>query len=207
MLEVSQSSREYAITTPAFQLIFEHVGDRWQHRVLFSDGQSPQPVLISAEGTPAQTQPASPAFQDLRLEQVGEEQQEFQLMGQSGKQIYSAAIRVDGRRNLVDFDICTRFQKMDSAAEAFSTYRIEPGIAADFLEENGATTLRVSRAAMGLLIAAQSISGQPPSRIERISDGNPVTFRIVGQKQPVGPGSRPSQTLRWRYQISGVPSA
>src|SRR5262245_14524250 len=102
MIVLEESAEEYTVRGAGLEISFRRAVDRWQHFVsLRMDGRSLL-LLVSDEGTPADDVPDSPAFQDLRFEKLSDDIFEFQLLGQAGKGIYSAAVRFDGCVQVID---------------------------------------------------------------------------------------------------------
>jgi hypothetical protein len=122
MIVLEKSADHYSLRDADLELSFRHVGDRWQHCVsVRHDGQW-RPLLTSEEGSPADDVPPSPPFQDLRFEQLAERVCEFQLLGQSGKGVYSGAVRFDGGSGTIDFDLCARGRSKETRLCTASRY-------------------------------------------------------------------------------------
>ena len=126
MIVVEKSADAYTLRDANIELSFRQVGDRWQHCVSVSNHGEWFPLLTSEEGTPADDVPPSPPLQDLRFEQLADDVFEFQLMGQSGKGVYSAAVRLDGGASTIDFDLCARGRAKEPPLCTVSRY-VVPG--------------------------------------------------------------------------------
>src|SRR5262249_27718650 len=122
---------------------FRRGADRWQHFVSRRTRGESLLLLASDEGSPADQVPGSPALQDLRFEKLSHGVVEFQLLGQAGKGIYSAAIRFDGGAQTIDFDFCARGRSADSPIGTASRYQISvDGAASAIPQPEGALIVR-----------------------------------------------------------------
>src|SRR3954466_6084925 len=108
MIVLEKSADAYTLRDAGFELSFRHMGDRWQHCLSFRRDGEWLPLLTSVEGAPTDDVPPSPPLQDLRCEEIADGICEFQLLGQSGKGVYSAAVRLDESTHTIDFDLCAR---------------------------------------------------------------------------------------------------
>src|SRR5689334_17604333 len=124
MTELEQSATCYRLRNEFFEFSYQFVADRWQHSVSVRQGNDWRPVLTSLEGQPADSFLSSPAFQDLRFEQPAANIFEFQLLGQSGKGVYSGAVRLDALGRTCDFDLCARGRTAASPLCSCTTYRL-----------------------------------------------------------------------------------
>lgn len=203
-VHVERSAARYVVQGTRLRLEFEFHDDRWGHRLQLLHAGVPIPVLTSLEGSAEDAAPASPAFQDLRLESFGDSVYEFQLMGQSGAAVYSAAIRFDGEQEVIEFDVCARFRKPGGSIQAVSTYEIASDWTAGPIADEG-FTLR-NRAlhddSPAIRIQLQEIPN-PPSRAgfaPKISLDDTITVGwpdLPAENRGPGPLS-----LRWRYRIA-----
>jgi len=187
-------------------LRFEYRFDRWAHVISQSSaGEEPGGAevvwLSSGEGAAENATPPSPAFQDLRWEplevataesspdstasadeiSVGE----FQLFGQCGRQVYSAAIRCTAGR--IDFDLCVRVRGGEPF-QLLSSYDC-PVLA---INENGVTLIGGR-----LQVETISLPNEPVLTCQC-----PSPDRIVLAAEPVVLPVKKSQTLRWAYRLS-----
>jgi hypothetical protein len=123
MLEIDQTTDRYRLTSASLRLTFDRSGgDRWRHAIDVRIDNDWRRVLDSVEGTAAEADPPSPAIQDLRLEVLNPDTAEFQLFGQAGRRVYSAAVRFDGTHDAVDFDICCRLPTQHISGSVISSY-------------------------------------------------------------------------------------
>ena len=122
MILLEKSADAYSIRDADFELSFRHVGDRWQHCISIRHHGEWFPLLTSEEGAPTDDVLPSPPLQDLRFEQLDEAIFEFQLLGQSGKGVYSAAVRYDGVAGTIDFDLCARGRSRETQLCTTSRY-------------------------------------------------------------------------------------
>jgi hypothetical protein len=187
------------------ELAFTHIGDRWQHRVSVRSNGRWLPLLISEEGAANAEGLPSPAFQDLRCEELAGGAFEFQLLGQAGKSIYSAAVRFDDGTQTIDFDVCARAPTMKSHISTKGHYLLMDDDSALDIEQR-AGSLIVLRAARGIEIKPVTISGNPPGECRSIKDG-PVRRIVAGCfEAPASGGCGRGVGVRWRYQMTPVGS-
>ncbi|MFN0052974.1 MAG: hypothetical protein ACKV0T_12375 [Planctomycetales bacterium] len=201
MLHLSQSPTQSTIRHGHYRLEFRHVQDRWQHELAICCQDRWRPILTSREGTPAEVVPASPVWQDLRLESLSDDVAEFQLMGQAGEGVYSAAIRLDGSRREVFFDLCARGKRGDSSICQQCRY----DLSSETLWREGSNSLLPTITghfgAWGLHVEPHSLENQPQAdcRLE----GTPAARLIVGCLEGAGKSdSSRGRSVRWQYRIS-----
>lgn len=126
MLEIEKSADAYIVRSGNLLVRFEYSTDRWRHAIAVC-GTREQPFLLSSEeGAPDDPRPPSPAFQELRLESIGSDVCEFQLFGQAGKGIYSAAVRFDGAAAEITFDVAARANRAGAEIHEGSAYAVAP---------------------------------------------------------------------------------
>jgi len=101
---------------------FERVGDRIKNTISAVNGCHVTPLLASSEGVPDESWPASPAFQELHLEQRGPNLELALLVGMAGTSHWSASIAIDRAAKTIHFDIACRIK--DAAARLGSAYEI-----------------------------------------------------------------------------------
>jgi hypothetical protein len=202
MIQVEKSADKYLLRDDGIELVFCFAGDRWQHSVGLRREDDWHAVLISVEGRPADAALPSPAFQDLRFEQPAEGVYEFQLMGQSGKGIYSAAVRYDALARMLDFDLCARGPAANFSLCTVSTYRLagldqlpivncEPGAA--MLTATGCGRIRITPVPIaGSPHSECRLNGEPGQR--RLTIG---CFGVAGSLSAGKTGS-----IRWRQQFA-----
>ena len=189
MLEVTQQPRHYTLTWTGWRLEFSWQTDRWQHQLWRANGREWTPVITSVEGTSEQPWPHSPAFQNVYYEQIDPDIGEVQLLGQSGKNHYSGAIRCDSRRQVIDFDLAVRIQAHPAGPLQLSTYDVLPPLGRD-------------AAAQGWELTTESLSAQPAlvtawetSTLPKKSSFNLQMLDLTGVKI-----EKQRTTLRWKYQ-------
>jgi hypothetical protein len=129
MVNVTQTSVDCCLLWGDWELNFSWIKDRWTHLLQKSvpvGAGTTQSQLVSLEGTAEEAWPGSPAFQDLHLERISPDCCEVQLLGQAGKNHYSGAIRCDGSRNVIDFDLAVRIQTAPAAPLIVSPGKVSP---------------------------------------------------------------------------------
>src|SRR5436190_24097451 len=122
MIVLEKSADAYSLRDADVELSFRHVGDRWQHCVSVRRDGKWLPLLTSDEGAPTDNIPPSPPLQDLRCEQIDDCIFEFQMLGQSGKGVYSSAVRFDASTHTIDFDLCARGRSRETPLCTASRY-------------------------------------------------------------------------------------
>ncbi|MCY2966882.1 MAG: hypothetical protein NT069_25165 [Planctomycetota bacterium] len=197
MFQIERSADRVQVGFSNLVVVFELTGDRWSHSLEQIGGGSSR--LCSLEGGADDAEPCSPAFQDLWFEPMGTDTCEFQMMGQAGQAIFSAAIRLDAQSGKVDFEICARRKKPAARVGMTSTYQIVSGPhGAGGGSNAGCDVWQIE----SLPVPGNEVSVTPP--VIATEDG-----RIVaGYCEQTG--CEPSESLkqiRWRYQILARPQA
>jgi hypothetical protein len=202
MIVVDESADAYTLRGAELEISFRHVGDRWQHFVSVRRGGESSPLIVSEEGAPADEAIPSPALQDFRLEKLGDDVYEFQLLGQAAKGVYSAAVRFDGAAQTIDFDLCARHRSVESSLCTVSRYLLANGHESPAVRQFQTAVQVLPRGVRGLEISPIAVADQPDTECRLISDG-PVPriaagcFRIKGSDSP-----KRGISVRWRYRIT-----
>lgn len=191
MLEVTQQPRQSVFAWPGWRFEFVWRSDRWQHVLFQAQPQGWQPVLESVEGTAEQPWPASPAFQNAYIERQSPTCAEVQLLGQAGKNHYSAAIRCDAAENMIEFDMAVRIHAEPAAPLLMSAYHAAPPLPGRTCDWT---------------LTPETLPGQPPI----VSDWTPgsstatnLTLSMVDLSALKMEKQR--ATLRWKYRIAVTP--
>ncbi|MDB5388960.1 MAG: hypothetical protein JWM11_4606 [Planctomycetaceae bacterium] len=191
MLTIDRTSHCCRLGWDNWRLEFDWRDDRWAHS-LWQDLQGIRlPIIRSVEGTTEQIWPGSPAFQDLHLERINPDCGEIQLLGQAGKNHYSGAIRCDGARNVIDFDLAVRIQSPAAAPLTVSTY----------LHSNANTKERSAQPTWNVI--PEPISGCPElsSGFDAPDSESNVLQRLTFQDLNLLKFERQRATIRWKYQL------
>src|SRR5262249_783534 len=145
-------------------------------------------------GSPEETVPPSPPFQDLRLETFGDDTREFQLLGQAGRGAYSAAVRLEGETQTVTFDVAARAVREGAAICPPSRDGVpaEPEIIRG-LEPGG--LLLPGDGRNGLMFAAPAALLCPQG-----PDAGRLGLRSIATG-PFVEGPSASRNVRWQYRI------
>ena len=188
---------------------FEYTGDRWQHTI-FAKTDGAEPIVVaSVEGSPDDPCPASPAFQELRVERAASPGRSadgpnvcvVQMFGQAGGQIYSAAVEINTDEGTLDFDVCLRARTAQAIDAARSTYQFGAGV--DFAATVDGGRFVAAQAVgptIGRTLSVATLAS-PPARCELLSE------RRICLKGVSGPAQGGGQTVRWRYRLSWRASA
>jgi hypothetical protein len=96
------------LATQSLRVEFQRRGDRFVHQVsrFFPDGTGG--LLISQDGRPDETWPASPALQSLHLETRPSGVQFAMLIGMAGRSHWSMSVKADAQQNRLVFDVACR---------------------------------------------------------------------------------------------------
>ncbi len=205
MITFEKSPETFIVRNTNLELAFSHLGDRWQHRVSVRTNGRWLPLLISEEGAANAECLPSPAYQDLRCEELPGGAFEFQLLGQAGRAIYSAAVRFDDGTQTIDFDVCARAPTTKTDITTKGHYFLVNDDSAIDVERR-AGSLIVLRAASGIEINPMTICGNPPSECRSIDEG--TVRRIVAGcfEAPASDGCGRGVGVRWRYQMTPASS-
>jgi len=201
MIVLEKSADVYSLRDADFELSFRHVGDRWQHGVSLRHRGEWRCLLTSEEGAPTDDVPPSPPLQDLRLEQPAEMIYEFQLLGQSGKGVYSAAIRFDGTLRTIDFDLCARGRSKTHLC-TICRYVLPNDEWLPEVRDLSDSLILLPGGGRGIDVAPVAIVGCPRSEcrlttvqyVRRIDAG---CFGITGSDSP-----SKAFSVRWRYRMT-----
>jgi hypothetical protein len=202
MIVIEESAEAYSVRAADLELSFRRAIDRWQHFVSLRPHSSLQWLLASDEGTPADDVPESPALQDLRFEKLADGVFEFQLLGQAGRAVYSAAVRFDGNARLIDFDICARGRSADSPLCTVSRYLIAGGGAASARPQREGALVVLLGGEPGVELSPVPIAGIPPTDCRLIGEGlhRRIAAGHLGSTRSDTP--RKPANVRWRYRIA-----
>ena len=189
MLEVTQQPRQYLLTWTGWRLEFSWQVDRWQHQMWRAKGREWTPAISSVEGTSEQPWPGSPAFQNVYYEQIDPDIGEVQLLGQSGKNHYSGAIRCDSKRQVIDFDLAVRIQAHPAGPLLLSTYDVYSPLGRDDTERHWELTIE-PLPVQPLLVTHWDVSTLPLKSTYTLQMPDLTGVKIEKQRT----------TLRWKYQ-------
>ena len=200
MIVLEKSADAFSLRDGDFELSFRHVGDRWQHCVSVRQHGGWLPLLTSEEGAPTDDLPPSPSLQDLRFEQPDDGVFEFQLLGQSGKGVYSAAVCFDGGDRTIDFDLCARGRSKTPLCIA-SRYVLAGNDLLSHVRQEPAALVLLPCGNRSVEMAAVPIADSPPSEcrlttVENVRRIDAGCFGSMGSDLP-GKGF----SVRWRYRL------
>lgn len=201
MLHVDQSPQACELRSDGLRLSFDFSpGDRWQHGLDVLSDNEWRRVLTSVEGLPDEPQPPSPAFQDLRLERIDSQTSEVQLFGQSGQRVYSAAVRFDGSRQEIDFDVCCRLPRQQIGPPLVSSYSLPLGQRMESREKDSEQS-RLWMPPLPIEIEIPPLPNQSPTGwyTEPMSTG--VSLQLGCFDVTPAAAQKSAVTVRWRYVI------
>ena len=192
MLQIEHHSTLCCLSTADWRLVCERPADRWTHQLLRRAGTAWQPVWHSVEGTPADTWPDSPAFQDLFCESLSPECAEIQMLGQAGKTHYSAAIRWDVAAGTLDFDVAARIHREPPAQGLGSQYQLAADLPVQSTGATAVTALGQTRIVSLPDLRDPSLVIDRDANLWRVVPQDAASAMPDIQKRP--------QTVRWRYR-------
>lgn len=202
MIALEESAESYTLRSADLEISFRHVGDRWQHSISVQRHGAVCHLMTSDEGTPRGLVLPSPALQDLRLEKLSDEVYEFQLLGQAGKEVYSAAIRLNGASGAIDFDLCARRRSIDAPLCTASRYRLDDADDSLSLQSHENRWLVLLRGERALEFAPVPIPEHADSQC-RICREGPARRLAAGHFGKLGSDTaHKGVSLRWQYRIS-----
>lgn len=209
-MEIVQTQELFELTAGDLRLTFVKRHDRWQHAVFarHEDQSSWSMLCQSVEGTADQSVPASPALQDCFVQEIGAGIQELQLLGQSGTNVYSAAVRFYGERREIDFDLCLRTTGTAGAPAILSTYCLPGGLDASTVANVSGGTCKIAwdfatRLEIELLPTDATETRRGELRIDRSSH----RLEIPGDVATEASSRSARRSFRWHYRLRLIGSA
>ena len=202
MIVLEESAEVYTVRGANLEISFRRAVDRWQHFVSIRGRTESFSLMASVEGIPTDEVPGSPALQDLLCENLSDSVVEFQLLGQAGKGVYSAAVRFDGQSQVIDFDMYARGRAADSPVCTMSRYQMAAdGTASAQPQREDGLIIRY-RGEPGVDLSPVAIAGMPATECRLIGEEShrriaAGCFGIPGSVAPHKPVS-----VRWRYRIA-----
>jgi hypothetical protein len=202
MIVLEESAEAYSVRGADLEISFRRSVDRWQHFVSIRTNGETLPLLASDEGTGADDLLHSPALQDLRFEKLSDGIFEFQLLGQAGKGVYSAAVRFDGHAQAIDFDVCARGRFAESPLCTVSRYQIAQGGKTSTAKQQAGGLVVSCGGDRAVALSPVPIPGIPPTACRLIGDGNQQ--RIAAGCSGVTGSDAPQKvvSVRWRYRMA-----
>jgi hypothetical protein len=202
MMELEESPGLYRLSISELQIAFFRSGDRWRHALAIGGKTGWQTLFSSVEGTPDLALPPSPAFQDLRQEKIAEGVGEFQLFGQAGQGVYSAAIRVDEKSRTIAFDVAARSLREGAGLCFQSTYETASGAIGSAAPNAGGLAFRGTLGGVILCPVAPALA-EPEAAA---AGANQVIRVAAGSLAVTGANHSPSpRNARWQYEIRLAP--
>jgi hypothetical protein len=202
MIVLEESAETYSVRGADLEISFRRALDRWQHFVSIRMHGETIPLLASEEGTAGDDLLPSPALQDLRVEKLSDDAFEFQLLGQAGKGVYSAAVRFDGAAQVVDFDLCARGRSAESPLCTASRYQIAPENNVVAVQQRSGELIMSCGGDRAVVLSPVPIPGIPSTECRLIGEG--TQQRIAAGCSGVTGSDAPqkSVSVRWRYRIA-----
>lgn len=201
MLYVDQSPHACVLQSNGLRLTFDFSpGDRWQHVLDVLSDNEWRRVLSSVEGLADEPHPSSPAFQDLLLERIDSHTSEVQLFGQSGQRVYSAAVRFDGSREEIDFDVCCRVPRRQIGPPLFSSYNLPLGQRMESRAEDS-EQFRLEMPPYPIEIEIPALPNNSPAGWRTEAKTTGVSLQLGCFDVLSAAASKSAVTVRWRYVI------
>jgi hypothetical protein len=202
-MDIVQTQELVQLTAGNLRLEFSRQPDRWRHVVLVQTAMTGwQPWWESREGATDDPNPASPALQDCFLQEIDAGTQEVQLLGQAGKNVYSAAIRFGGERQEIDFDLCLRLPASAGVPEILSTYQTTrtDSLCTELDESERVCLLRESTGQVLEIVLLTPLESKVPGSQLRL-DRSAQRLEIPGAAAEGTPSGTSRRSFRWRYRL------
>lgn len=162
--------------------------DRFGHEIACLEGRSVTVCLRAELGTQQDPWPASPALQQLSLEELQPGRPRALLLGMAGKSHWSQSVEADAATASLTFDVACRVQRQPRWLG--SSYRT--------LHDDWGSSAREGRIAVGagVELSVEPAADSLPSRIERAGDLLVIAAGLRTLRFP--------STVRWKYRITVV---
>lgn len=179
----------------------QYVNDRWEHSVGWNDAGGFQPFVRSVEGKPDDLWPASPALQELHVEERADGRVAF-LTGMAGSSHWSASIACDPAQHRATFDVACRCKQ--PPAWLGSLYQIPEGVLVE--SKDSLAKLTIPNSGQRFVIGSTNRIGSVPEfPLEPESQWTSRFLREVHCLQRtlfVAPVAVTAGTIRWEYSIA-----
>ena len=109
----------------AIRVVFERVGDRWQHALEVRAAGAWRRAWHSLEGTSDQPWPASPPLQDLHAQRQPDGRTVILAVGRAGRSHWSTSVELDADGAALTFDVACRH--VEPATQLSSAYQASAG--------------------------------------------------------------------------------
>lgn len=183
------AKNEPVLSAGRLQVRFAFREDRFAHEIWVADGDDWRPVLLSVEGTPEQSWPASAPLQTLHVETRSEGPLAL-LVGMAGKCHWSASVELNSARQRVCFELAARVRPPGSPWLG-STYELAEGYRA--LAPHGNYVELASHKPERPAISIQA--AEPDTLVELSSDGGVL---IAAREILVADAAA---TIRWSFRV------
>lgn len=189
MLEVKQLPQQHVLTWGKWRLEFSFQTDRWQHILWLQRSGKWTRCVSSIEGNPTQGWPGSPAYQHAYFEKINADIGEMQMLGQSGKNHYSGAMRFDTRQQMIDFDLAVRIHELPGLPLLLSSYEVLPPLGRDAADSGWELTLE-QLPDQPAFQASWHLDSLPTKSLLNLTMADMTGIKLEKQRT----------TLRWKYQ-------
>ncbi|NLF69429.1 MAG: hypothetical protein GX575_10295 [Candidatus Anammoximicrobium sp.] len=160
--------------------------DRFGHEIAYLEGREATVCLRADLGRGQDPWPASPALQQLSLEELQPGRPGALLVGMAGQSHWSQSVEVDAATTSVTFDAACRVQ--GPPRWLGSRYRAIPDAGVEAAPDGGLT-----------------LPGRVALNVEPAADGPPARIETAGLCVAIAPDWRTLSlpaTVRWKYRIS-----
>ncbi len=199
-------SEPVVLSGSGLQIRFEFVGDRFVHSIAAVNQQDDEqvvPLATSEEGTDEQDWPASPAFQELHLQEV-DTRPLAMLVGATTSGHFSLAVDFDPATGRAVFDAACRVKKSPAETPRLgSTYRtmvapqrVVPGPVDGFSPGSEAARLQLGDVSLRVQmepVEAARDEGEAQDSMVLTEAGLTIAPAISSVDYPY--------TFRWRYVV------
>jgi hypothetical protein len=180
---------------------FQRAKDRWGHVIGLADVQGFHLLARSVEGKPDDLWPASPALQELHLEDRADGQVAF-LTGMAGSSHWSASIACEPAYNRATFDFACRCKQPPTWLG--SLYQISEGVAVWHQESR--MELKLPQSDSRLIVSTTSSLGFVPQFPADRGNSRSIAFAESGhglqQTLFIAPATLDAGTIRWIYSLA-----
>jgi hypothetical protein len=172
--------------------VFFRAQDRIAHRVEVAAGGGYEPLLESAEGSPEEPWPASPALQQVHFQPTPDGRQAALLVGMAGRSHWSASVEVSGDGAAAVIEVACRAKSRPDWLG--STYRL----LAQRTGQASLDQLLPEAEAAAVLVGPLALISKP---VIPAAPQQWTLNRELLQLTPPPPSGTWPQTIAWRYVL------
>jgi hypothetical protein len=183
------------------RIVLQFANDRWEHALGWNDAGAFQPFARSVEGRPDDLWPASPALQELHIEERDDGRVAF-LTGMAGSSHWSASIACDPAQHRATFDIACRSKQ--PPAWLGSLYQIPELVSVQ--HNKSLAELKRPPSESRLLVSTTDLIGAVPQFPQDQDNSWTCAFtesvKTLQRTLFISPETIGAGTLRWQYSVT-----